>query len=195
MTNTLNIIQFQSPWQGRLGFKRYAFDPASSVLSPSKAIRCEKLMRKAARKVDGLLLRPSWPTRHALCLIHDADDTRLFKVVGHQVDRTGPSLSIDDPDFTMDVAERILYRRFTFRSGDVSFTYRDMAGRLMGPQRVATQIFPDDDFSPFARLVGMLRDDRCRDKLLSDLDRRRFKYSRWIDRDAGRVTGAVQRPA
>ncbi|WP_298919007.1 hypothetical protein [uncultured Algimonas sp.] len=189
------LVQFMSPWQGRLGFKRYRIAP-DGQLSPHKPVKCKKMIRKAASAIDGLLLRPAWPTRRALCLVADKGAARLLNATGGRLDTDGPVLSLDDPSLRITVADRLLYRRFGFSTDDGTLSYRDMAGRLIGPQRMALDVFPEEDFSPFARLAGILRDERSRTKLLSGLAQRRFDYSRWIGPDARRLgRDAMEQPA
>lgn len=182
MDRTFTIVQFLAPWQGRSGFKQFQLDLGQGCLSPQKTIKCEKVLRKAVKQIDGLILRPTWPTSRGLALINLPDNVTLFPIKGNEVDTSQPPIDTSDPSLTFSIDERFLYRRFVFRTDSSQLTYYDFAGRLVGPQRIATEIFPDTDFSPFARLIGMLMDDKAREKLLSDLEKRRFKYSRWLRR-------------
>jgi hypothetical protein len=181
MSQTYKIIQFSAPWQGRSGFRRFDLDLETARLSPSKPVKCRKMLRKAVKDIDGMLLRPVWPTRKGLILLNLPEGLKLFSVAGHRIVDPDSPISIDRPDFRCDVTERLIFRKFRFVTDDATLIFQDLSGRLVGPERVATEIFPEEDFSPFARLIHILTDENARDKLLSDLERRRFKYTRWID--------------
>lgn len=181
MSKKTTLVQFLAPWQGQSGFKRYALSPESKTLKPFKSIRREKMLRKAAKKVDGLLLRGTWPSSRAMILIRDENGVRLGSVSGNHIDGSESMIDIEDPTFEMKIVERILYRKFIFKTATRTLTFADFAGRLIGPYRVATEVFPPDDFSPFARLIAILRNPEHKRTFVADLERRRFKYSRWVD--------------
>ena len=180
MNRHFKIVQFLAPWRGRSGFNRFQLDLDNALISPLKPIKCRKMLDKSVKQTDGLLLRPVWPSRKGLVVVNLPEGLKLFPIHGTQILNADTPMDANDPTLRLKVDERLLYRRFEFQTNDMTLVYRDMAGRLVGPQRLATQIFPDEDFSPFARLISMLADEGAKQTLLSDLNRRRFKYSRWL---------------
>ncbi|MGB6231597.1 MAG: hypothetical protein WBF53_15890 [Litorimonas sp.] len=180
MKQTVLLVQFLPPWRGsRIDRFRFHTD---GHLEAHKPVRTEKALHKAARNVDGLVLRPSWPTQRGLALVHQGRDTHLYELDGFQVRPDSAPMDLADPTFRMHVAERIFYRRFTFETSKRRIVFRDFAGRLVAPQRASFETFPEEDFSPFARLIGMLGNDALRARLLADFDKHRFRYSRWLTR-------------
>lgn len=180
MSEPAILVQFLPPWRSLSGLRRFKLH-ADGRLVPYKAVKPRKALSKGPKNIDGLLLRPSWPTRRGLALICTSAGTHLHALDGQCIAPDSNPIDINDPTLVMKTAERGLYRRFSFETSVQSLVYRDFAGRLVGPQRKAYETFPDTDFSPFARLMMMLEDPALRKTLLADLAKHRFKYSHWID--------------
>lgn len=179
MTERLTLLQFQSPWQGRKGFRRYALDLSTGQLEPSKRVKPKKLMKKGKGGIDGLILKPAWPTTRSLCVLPHDDSLRLHEVSNGRMDPEGGFIDLSDPAYRGDIAERLAFRSFTFADAHNRIRFSDLEGRLFGPTRTPFEIFPTTDFSPFARLVRILDAPAARRKLIEDLKDCRFDYPDW----------------
>ena len=182
MTPTITLVQFLPPWRSLSGVRRYQLNSDGSMTRVKDAKR-KKVLRKAVKHVDGLFLKPVWPSDRGLILISHEGDQRLYETRGRKITPGTKGIDLDDPNFEMGIQERGLYRRYCFTNGEETYVFRDFSARLIGPQRAAWDIFPEDDFSAFARLINILETDELREKLLTDFDRHRFKYSKWLNRE------------
>lgn len=181
MTQTKTLMVFQSPWQGRRGFSRFDMDMGSGQLTPRKTVKVDRLMKKPKGGVDGLLLRPAWPTRRGLCVLSSGDSLQLREVVRGQVQLASTPLDSTSASFAATVSECLAFRRFAFTEGAQTLAFSDLESRLLGPQRTAFDIFPTTDFSPLAQLVRIVRSPALHAKLVADLADHRFDYPAWVD--------------
>lgn len=181
MTDTITLVQFLPLWQSVSGIRQYSFAPDEPLVR-RRTVKPGKALRKAIKNTEGLLLRPCWPTRTGLVLARRHGRTLLFHMTGRTITPGSRPIDVSDPSFRMSFAERGLYRTFTFQTDDETFVFRDFAHRLVGPQRRASSVFSDEDFSPFARLIHIFSHERLRQKFLSDLDQHKFKYAKWSRR-------------
>ncbi|GHA85896.1 hypothetical protein GCM10009069_06380 [Algimonas arctica] len=179
MTDTITLLQFKSPWQGRSGFARYNQNTVTGELTPARKAKTKKLLRKGQKNTDGLILFPTWPTRKGLVVTADETGLQLTQVVRGRPDQSSAPISTADPAFRSEIAERLLYRSFTFSDGTTEMNFSDLSARLVGAQRTAYEVFPTPDFSPFARLIGIINNPDAHAKLVSDLNAGRFDYPRW----------------
>ena len=179
MSTHITLLQFLPPWRSISGVARYRFN-SDLELRRTKKLKARKAWNKTAKNIDGLVLRPIWPSRKSLVLANLDGQKYLFEMNGETASPGTTGINIDDPSFQMQILERGLYRRFVFSNDQETYIFRDLSGRLIGPQRTAFEVFPEDDFSAFARLIGILRDSKLRKTLFNDFGRHRFKYSKWI---------------
>lgn len=179
MTDTITLLQFKSPWQGRSGFARYHQDVVTGELTQARRAKTKKLLRKGQKNTDGLILFPTWPTRKGLVVTAGDAGLQLTQVVRGRPDLSSASISTADPAFRSDIAERLLYRNFTFDDGTTEMSFSDLSARLVGSQRTAYEVFPTPNFSPFARLIRIIENPDAHAKLVSDLNAGRFDYPRW----------------
>lgn len=191
MTEALTLLQFQSPWQGRAGFARHHLDTHTGELSPARRAKTKKLLRKGQKGLDGLVMFPSWPTRNGLIATPEGTGLRLQRVTREGVDMSGPSIHTSDPAFQTAVAERGLYRTFTFTDGTTRLRFSDLSARLVSSNRTAYEVFPTPDFSPFARLIRIIEDTEMQAKLVSDLQAGHFDYPCWSNRKPRNWLGAT----
>lgn len=195
MTESLTLLQFQSPWQGRAGFARFTLDPTTGQVAESKSIKVKKMLKKGKGGIDGLILQPAWPTNRHLCVLPSENTLHLHQVVGGQIDFNVDPIDICDPSYKGTIKERLLYRSFAFETDSNRIVFSDLEGRLLGPERTAFDIFPTTDFSPFARLVRMIDDPQARQKLIEDLQNHRFEYPDWIEAGRSGVLNSVHAAA
>lgn len=181
MKDTLTLLQFKSPWQGRSGFDRYNMDVATGTLTQTRRAKTKKLLRKGQKNIDGLILFPTWPTRKGLVVTADGNCLNLTEVVRGRPDLASDPICTTDPDFRSEIVERLLYRNFTFSDGLTQMNFSDLSARLVAAQRTPYEVFPTPDFSPFARLAGIIANKDAHAKLISDLNKGRFDYPRWSD--------------
>jgi len=181
MTDTLTLLQFKSPRQGRSGFARYHMDEASGAMTPAKDAKSKKLLRKGQKGIDGLVLFPTWATRKGLVVTAGTDDLRLTEICRGRPDLTSAPIHTSDAAFQSGVAERLLYRNFTFSDGSTTMSFSDLSARLVSAERTAFEVFPTPDFSPFARLARILTNPAAHAKLVNDLNKGRFDYPCWSD--------------
>lgn len=178
MSSSNRYLQFQSPFQGRKGFTLYEESPRDGRLEAVKHRKTHKVMRKGQKNIEGLLLFPAWPTRRGLCAEWTDEAITLYIIKQGIVDRSTP-IQVSDPNFSASISERGLYRTFRFSNGEQTFTFRDFTGRLISPQRTAYEIYPPNDFSPFARLIRVTQRPEALAKLRLDMERGYFDYGRW----------------
>ncbi|MEM9600551.1 MAG: hypothetical protein AAF926_05980 [Pseudomonadota bacterium] len=95
-----------------------------------------------------------------------------------------PPIDVLDDSFRTEIRERLLYRTFLFADSRHTLVFRDMEGRLLGPQRTAFDIFPMEDFSPFSRLIQILSNPVSRMSLILDMQAHRLDYPKWIGTNA-----------
>lgn len=181
MTPPLTLVQFLPLWRSLSGVRRYQLHD-DGTMSRIKDAKTKKVLRKSVKNVDGLFLKPVWPSNRGLILVSHEGDQRLYEVRGRQITPGSKGIDLDDPQFEMKIQERGLYRRYVFTDGSETYVFRDFEARLIGPQRAAWDIFPENDFSSFAKLISILDNDELRTKLFTDFDRHRFKYSKWMNR-------------
>lgn len=181
MTEDLTLLQFQSPWQGRAGFARYHLDTNTGELSKARNAKTKKLLRKGQKNIDGLVLFPSWPTRNGLIVTPGETGLQLRAVKGGRFDPTSHAIQTSDAAYRNQIAERGLYRNFAFSDGDKTIRFSDLSARLVSSHRTAYEVFPTPDFSPFARLIGIINDADAHAKLVRDLNAGQFDYPCWSD--------------
>lgn len=179
MTEGLTLLQFQSPWQGRAGFARYHLDAETGELSTARNAKTKKLLRKGQKNIDGLVLFPSWPTRNGLVVTPGETGLQLRCVKRGQVEPLSLAIQTSDAAYHNHIAERGLYRNFSFSDGSRTIRFSDLSARLVSSHRTAYEVFPTPDFSPFARLIGIINDADAHAKLVSDLNAGRFDYPCW----------------
>jgi hypothetical protein len=179
MAQSLTLLQFQSPWQGRTGFARYHVDTDTGTLSPARKAKTKKLLRKGQKNIDGLVLFPSWPTRKGLIVTPTTEGLCLTAVRRGRIDPNARAIHTADVDYHDAIAERGLYRRFTFSNGVETIEFSDLSARLVSSHRTAYEIFPTADFSPFARLASIIRNPDSHSKLIRDLNAGLFDYPCW----------------
>lgn len=181
MTDKKILLQFKSPWQGRNGFGRLELDPSSGDLTRVDPIDCERLMHKTAQNIDGIVLEPTWPTARRLCVLQEGAETKLYEIKGDKIDWASGGINIEDPSFKAFESEHLIFRTFTFSNDRMQIKFNDFSGALIGPYRSRLVVMPEYDFSPLGRMMRILENDKARSKFVSDLQKRRFKYYRWID--------------
>lgn len=181
MPDGLTLLQFQSPWQGRAGFARHHLDTETGVLTPARRAKTKKLLRKGQKNIDGFVLFPSWPTRQGLVVTPTTDGLCLTTVRGGRIDPNVRAIHTSDANYSDKIAERGLYRRFSFSNGEETIGFSDLSARLVTSHRTAYEIFPTADFSPFARLIRIIGDPDAHAKLVNDLNAGRFDYPRWSE--------------
>lgn len=180
MTTTLSFVEFLSPWQGRNGFKRLELESDARTVSTLKKYKLRKLVKKPVQDIDGIVLKAIWPTFRSVCLLRRNDSFAFVQMSRGKIDPFAPEIDLNDPSFSATVTERVFYRTFSFRTDQGELVFRDFAGRLIGPQKASPDMFRELGFSAFDRLVAILNDESDRKKLILDLSKRRFKYSRWV---------------
>lgn len=181
MTTPITLVQFLPLWRSLSGVRRYQLE-ADMTMTRIKDAKKKKVARKAVKNVDGLFLKPVWPSNRGLILVSHDGEQRLYETRGRQVTPGSKGIDLNDPRFEMKIQERGVYRRYCFTHGSETYIFRDFAARLIGPQRAAWDVFPENDFSSFAKLISILENDELRTKLFTDFDRHRFKYSKWTNR-------------
>ncbi|MGJ8560464.1 MAG: hypothetical protein ACSHX3_09530 [Litorimonas sp.] len=179
MADGLTLLQFQSPWQGRAGFARHHLDEETGVLSPARRAKTKKLLRKGQKGIDGVVLFPTWPTRKGLIVTPTEDGLCLRAVAKGKIDPAAQPIYTSDPAYSNVISERGLYRKFSFSNGHKTIHFSDLSARLVSSHRTAYEVFPTPDFSPFARLIGIINDPDAHAKLVSDLNAGRFDYPSW----------------
>jgi hypothetical protein len=184
MAQSLTLLQFQSPWQGRTGFARYHVDTDTGTLSPARKAKTKKLLRKGQKNIDGLVLFPSWPTRQGLIVTPTTEGLCLTAVRRGRIDPNARAIHTADADYHDAIAERALYRRFSFSNGDETIRFSDLSARLVTSHRTAYEVFPTKDFSPFARLIDIIGNPDAHAKLVSDLNAGHFDYPCWSESKA-----------
>lgn len=184
MTDTITLLQFKSPWQGQSGFARYHQDVATGALTPARRAKPKKLLRRGQKNTDGLILLPTWPTRKGLLVTADETGLQLTQIVRGRPDLSSDPISTADPAFRSAIAERFLYRRFTFADDATEMNFSDLSARLVSAQRTAYEVFPTPDFSPFARLIKIIETPDAHAKLVRDLNAGRFDYPCWGNKKA-----------
>jgi hypothetical protein len=181
MSDDLTFLQFQSPWQGRTGFERFNLDMVTGDMTSAKNAKTKKLMRKGQKNIDGLVLFPTWPTKNGLIVMADENSLRLTEIKDGHVEVDSDPILTSDPAFKSQISERLLYRKFSFSNAARTIRFSDLSARLMTSSRTAYEVFPTPDFSPFARLLGIINHEESHQKLIADLHKGRFDYPSWSD--------------
>lgn len=181
MENNLTLIQFGSPWQGASGFEKLRVDPASGDVVETTRVKCEKVMRKTTKKVDGIVIKPTWISRRGLCLLVHDDDITFHALDNNKIDLLENSLSFNDSTFKMTSKEYVLFRKFSFSTDQETLTFFDFSNRLISPERTIMHHDLQYHFSALSRLIDIMKHDEKRHKFLSDLKKRRFKYREYFE--------------
>lgn len=176
--DTLTLIQLMSPWQGRSGFKKFHVDAVSGDVVKKIRLASEAVIKKTTKKIDGVVIRPTWPTRQGLCLLVRGDDIIFYEMNGDHVLFEQGGLSLVDKTFKMSSKDYLFFRKFTFSAQGKQYSFCDFSNRLISPD--ATIIYPGLDlhFSPLGRLIETLKHEKQSTRLVSDLKKGRFKYRR-----------------
>lgn len=175
---SFTLIQLMSPWQGRSGFKKFRMHAASGIITSKTRVKCETVIEKTTKKIDGVVIRPTWPTRQGLCLIARGDDIVFYEMQSDRALIEEGGLSLRDKTLEMSSKDYFFFRKFTFSTEAKKYSFCDFSNRLISPD--ATIIYPGLDlhFSPLGRLIATLKHEKQSTLLLSDLKKGRFKYSR-----------------
>ncbi len=176
MENSLTFIQFGSPWQGASGFEKLRVDPDSGDVVETTRVKCEKVMRKTTKKVDGIIMKPTWITQRGLCLLVHDDDITFHELKSNKIDLFENGLSFNDNTFKMTSKEYLLFRKFSFSTDKKTLTFFDFSNRLISPERTIMLHELENHFSALSRLIDIMKHDEKRQQLLSDLKKGRFKY-------------------
>lgn len=181
MENILTLIQFGSPWQAASGFEKLKVDTQKGEVVQKSRVEFDKVIGKTTKKVDGLVMKPSWPTQRRLCLIVRDNDVSFHELNGDQADFSDRSLSFNDPSFHMETREYVFFRKFIFSTDKKIMSFFDFSNRLISPERRLMRRGIDSHFSALSRLIDIMRNDEKRHQFLKDFKKRRFKYRKYFE--------------
>lgn len=186
----LTLIRFMSPWQGRAGFKKLCIDASSGNVVKKTHMGSQQVIEKTVKKIDGVVIRPTWPTQQRLCLLAQGDDFVFYEMRGKHILFEQGGLSLLDETFKISSKDYFLFKTYTFSTADKQYSFYDFASRLISPH--ATIIDPNLNlhFSSFRGLIETLEHKKQKPLFLSDLKKGKFKYRRLLKSMRKRINPA-----
>lgn len=181
MNDCLTLVQFGSPWQGASGFEKIKVDAVTGDVLETSRVKCQKVIHKTTKKIDGIIMKPTWPTRRRLCLIVHENDITFHELVGDKMDLSEKVLSYNDDSFQMEAKEYFLFRKFVFSTRKASLAFFDFSNRLISPERTIMRHDLESHFSALARLIDIMKHEDRRHQFLKDLKKHRFKYRKYFE--------------